>query len=291
MESNFCVFILSHGRPDHVITYTTLKRCGYSGKVYFIVDNEDITAYKYIKNFGADKVIIFNKKEMADSIDEANNFDNRKVIVHARNFCFIAAEILGIEYFWQLDDDYKNFHHRFLSKDKTKLMSVELSGKVFNINYVIDRFLEYYKNSPFTSIAFAQGGDFLGGAQNDLIAQDIRFKRKCMNSFFLSTKRPFKFVGGINEDVNTYTYLQSIGLLFITLTIISLVQLETQQNKGGMTDTYKLSGTYVKSFTTVLYMPSSVKVAMMQSNKPRLHHSVKWTNTVPCIINQKYKKI
>ena len=38
----------------------------------------------------------FDKKAMADSVDEGNNFDNRKVIVHARNSCFEIAKELGI---------------------------------------------------------------------------------------------------------------------------------------------------------------------------------------------------
>jgi hypothetical protein len=38
MENNFAVFILTHGRPDNVKTFNTLKKCGYTGKIYFIVE-------------------------------------------------------------------------------------------------------------------------------------------------------------------------------------------------------------------------------------------------------------
>ena len=37
-EYNFAVFILTHGRPDNVKTIPTLKKCGYTGNIYFIVD-------------------------------------------------------------------------------------------------------------------------------------------------------------------------------------------------------------------------------------------------------------
>ena len=43
-------------------------------------------------------------------------------------------------------------------------------------------------------------------------------------------------------------------------------------------------------FTTTMMHPSGVKVAMMNSNNPRIHHTIKWINTVPCILEQKYKK-
>jgi len=35
--------------------------------------------------------------------------------------------------------------------------------------------------------------------------------------------------------------------------------------------------------------PSAVKVSMMNTSNPRLHHSIKWINTVPCILDEKYK--
>ena len=112
-----------------------------------------------------------------------------------------------------------------------------------------------------------------------------------MNSFICSTEREFKFIGSINEDVNTYTSLASRGDLFLTLPFIGLEQSATQSQTGGMTDAYNSSGTYVKSFTTVLMQPSSVSVNMMGFTNNRLHHRVKWVNTTPMIINKKYKKI
>ena len=44
---------------------------------------------------------------------------------------------------------------------------------------------------------------------------------------------------------------------------MALNQKQTQKNKGGMTDIYMSQGTYVKSFYTVMMMPSSVKVGVM----------------------------
>ena len=284
-NNNFAAFILTHGRPDNVITYKTLIKSGYTGPIYFIVDNEDKTIDKYIKNFGSENVIVFNKKAMADSIDEANNFDNRKVIVHARNYCFIAAKKLGIKYFIQLDDDYTNFHHRYENKAGTKLSSIDIK----NLDAVFDIYLTFLKNTSFHSIAFAQGGDFIGGINNPYV-KNRPLMRKCMNTFICSTDRCFEFIGGINEDVNTYTTLGSRGILFGTIPMINIVQKQTQSQSGGMTDVYQLSGTYVKSFHTVLMMPSSVKVSMMHSKNIRLHHLINWNTTVPRIISEDYRK-
>lgn len=286
-NKDFAVFILTNGRPDNVKTYTTLKKYGYTGKVYFIVDNEDLTASKYIQNFGVDNVIVFDKKAIADKTDEANNFDNRKVIIHARNSCFEIAKILGITYFMQLDDDYTAFEFRIDTNSTENCGDVK---PIKSLDRTLDLLLNYYKTIPALSIAFAQGGDFIGGINNGKGAYRFN-KRKCMNTFLCSTDRPFQFVGSINEDVNTYTILGSRGELFLTIPFVSIVQTTTQKNKGGMSDEYALSGTYVKSFHSILMHPSSIKIAMMNAKHTRLHHSIKWINTTPQIIDYKYKKL
>jgi hypothetical protein len=40
-----------------------------------------------------------------------------------------------------------------------------------------------------------------------------------------------------------------------------------------------------------MYNPSSVKVSVMNATNKRIHHSIKWINTTPMILDPKYKKI
>ena len=286
-NKDFAVFILTNGRPDNVKTYSTLIKYGYTGKVYFIVDNEDSSAYKYIQNFGIHRVMLFDKKEMLDEIDRADNFNNFNLVLFARNICFKIAKDLGIKYFMQLDDDYTAFEFRIDTNSTENCGDVK---PIKNLDRTLDLLLNYYKTIPALSIAFAQGGDFIGGINNGKGAYRFN-KRKCMNTFLCSTDRPFKFTGSTNEDVNTYTILGSRGELFLTIPFVSIVQTTTQKNKGGLTDIYMASGTYIKSFYSILMHPSSIKVAMMNAKHTRLHHSIKWINTTPQIIDYKYKKL
>ena len=284
INEDFAVFILTHGRPDNVKTYKTLKRFGYTGKIYIIIDNEDKTADAYYKNF--DNVIMFNKKEVAKTFDELDNFNDRRSIVYARNACFDIAKDLDIKYFVQFDDDYTDFSYRFngeLSYNKGR-------GYINNVDDIFKSILEYYKSIPAKSIAISQNGDWIGG-ENSNWAKELKLKRKAMNSFFCSTDRPFKFIGRINEDVNTYTSSASKGHLFLTIPNVSLKQTDTQSNKGGMSDIYQAQGTYIKSFYSVIVSPSSVKVAMLNTERSRLHHRVSWNNTAPKILNQKWTKV
>ena len=273
-NKDFAVFILTHGRPNNVKTLSTLQKCGYTGKIFFIVDNEDKTIDQYKKNYGVENVKIFDKKAIADQIDEGNNFDERRTITHARNACFKIAKEVGITYFVQLDDDYYYFGYRYDTGAR----------KITNMDKVFEIMLNFYKSVNIKSIAFGQGGDHIGGFSG------IKLKRKCMNSFFCSTKREFQFVGSMNEDVNTYTTLGSRGDVFFTFTNLQLDQKDTQSNKSGITDMYQRFGTYCKAFTTVMMHPSGTKVSMMNSKHQRIHHSIKWINTTPMIIDEKHKK-
>ena len=62
---------------------------------------------------------------------------------------------------------------------------------------------------------------------------------------------------------------------------------------GGMTEAYLDSGTYVKSFYSVMYSPSSVKISTIEDPRSphcRIHHSISWERTAPKIIRQSAKK-
>ena len=284
-QSDFAIFILTHGRPTNVKTMATLKDAGYTGRLYLVVDDEDKTLDKYIANFGKDRVVVFNKKEMADQVDEGNNFDERRTITHARNACFKIAKDLGIKYFMELDDDYISFEYRYVSRCGEKLKVHYVS----NLDAVLGLYLEFYKATGFSSMAFAQGGDFIGGVENKYATKKPLI-RKCMNSFICSTERPFQFIGAMNEDVNTYVTLGSRGVLFGTIPMISLVQTATQSQKNGITDMYLRFGTYCKAFTTVMMHPSSVRISMMNTSNPRIHHLIKWQNTTPMIVSEQYRK-
>lgn len=280
--SKFAALIMSHGRADRVDTVKSLKRGGYTGDWYIVIDNEDKTADEYYKKFGQDKVIMFDKLAMSQRIDTADLSQDRRAIVYARNACFDIAEGLGLDYFLELDDDYTAFSYRFVQDKKLK-------GKACKqLNRLFDCMIEFMEVTGALTVAFAQGGDFVGGVGTKRLRDELL--RKAMNTFFCKTSNRFEFSGRVNEDVNTYTMLGSRGQLIFTTIKAAINQKTTQQNTGGMTEMYLDSGTYVKSFYTVIFMPSAVKIGVMQSKHKRMHHMVDWNRCVPKIINEKYKK-
>lgn len=282
MENKFCIFIISYGRPDNILTLKTLKKAGCLSPIFIVIDNHDKTREKYYNNFGEDNIVFFDKDYYARLVDHYDNFWDLKTTTHARNACFDIAKKLGYEYFLVLDDDYTEFKMRInhkLEHPTGRFLIIKNIDKVFNAT------LKYYKSCKFTSICYSQGGDWFGGETN---FNKIP-KRKAMNSFFCSTNRRFWFISRLNEDVNTYMTLGKKGSLFLTIPFIQLDQQQTQGTKGGMTDAYVGGGTYVKSFYTILGRPDCTKIITMGRINRRLHHSIKWDNAVPCIIDEKYK--
>jgi len=280
--NNFAILILTNGRPNNVKTLKTLRRKGYKGKCYLVVDDLDKTKDEYIKKYG-DIVKVFDKKDIAKRFDDFGyEKDKMGSIFYARNASFEIARKLGLKYFMQFDDDYVGFDYRVDENFKWKTRAVKDLDKAFGI------MLDFYKKTGALTLAMAQAGDYIGGIQGSY-GKKIQLTRKAMNSFICDVDNPIKFVGKINEDVNTYTSEGMRGKLFLTHNCFSLVQTMTQQNKGGMTGIYLDGGTYIKSFYSVIANPSSVKIGIMQAKNTRIHHKVYWNNTAPKIIRETNK--
>lgn len=283
MRNDFAVFILSHGRANNVKTLETLKKCNYKGKTYIIIDNEDEQKEEYRKLKCTD-VIIFNKSEIIENTDTIDNFKDHRLVVYARNKCWDIAKELKLNYFLVLDDDYNEIGYRYIDKngvfkhDKNYLQ---------NADNLFNACIEFLETSEAITVALAQSGDYIGGA-NAFFYKGL--SRKAMNSFFCKTNKPFKFLGSTNEDVNMYITYGQKGYKIFTITNVYINQSQTQQNSGGLTDIYLDNGTYIKSFYSVICAPSCAKVAAMGDNHLRIHHQISWNNCCPKIISEKYKR-
>lgn len=278
MMDDFAVFIISHNKPHNDTYETLIKKCNYTGKWYFVLDDKDKCIEEYQKLYGVDKVKIFSKPEVEKRLDMMDNFDFDKVIIYARNACFDIAKELGITYFMELDDDYDSFRYRFPH---------EPSCPVTNMDQIMELYVDYYKkHSQISMLAFCQGSDLSAVAEGKVL-------RKCMNSMICSVDRPVQFNGRINEDVNTYTRYNQLGMMTLTFPNIQLNQAPTQTT-GGMSETYKLYGTYTKSFYSVIQCPSFVKISTFtkgfRMSKFRIHHKIDSKYGYARLLSDKYKK-
>jgi hypothetical protein len=282
IRDDFACLILSHGRAHGVKTVKELIDCGYTGKYYVVIDNEDEQQEEYKKVFGEEHVVVFDKLKKSLECETCDIPRKRNAVIYARESCFEIARSLNLNYFLELDDDYDAFSSRI---EKNGTLSQVYVKKM---NAIINEMLDFLETSGATCIAFAQNGDFIGGLGSTMYRE--RVHRKIMNAFFCKTDRPFHFLGRMNDDVNTYLLEGSRGTLFMTVADCSLRQTVTQKTGGGLTEMYQENGTYVKSFFSVITNPSCVKVGEMGQFHKRMHHSVSWENAVPKIIREDWRK-
>ena len=282
-NKQFAVFILTYGRSEKIYTLNTLKKQNYTGQIFLICSDDDKQLSNYKKNYN--NVIVFNKKSYQNKFDIGDNFNDNRVVVFARNAVYDIAKKINIKCFIVLDDDYTSF--RYTADEKNNYLTK--SRNIKNLDIIFNKLISYYYQTSAKTLCIAQGGDFIGGENSRVFKKKLT--RKAMNFFVCSTDRPFQFIGRINEDVNTYVRLGTLGDLFFTIADLRLEQLDTQSNTGGLTEFYLDGGTYVKSFYTVLFSPSCTKINLMGNKNKRLHHMIKWNNAVPIILEEKYKKL
>jgi len=284
-DYTFAVFIITHGRAGHVTTDIALKRQGFTGRIIYVVDDLDEQLPEYQKLYGTDAVKVFSKSQVVKSFDIADTKTDTRSSCYARNAANIMAEELKLDYFLVLDDDYMGFRFRYGSRNKLHALLCS------NLDNLFAAMLRLLIATNADAVALAQGGDFIGGTKSKMWKDGI--KRKAMNSWFLTTKRPVTFLGRLNEDVNAYLVHGAVGKLFLSVTQATLDQKRTQQQAGGLSEAYLDSGTYQKSFYSVLYAPSCVKVRPMfhAFGGTRYHHHITWEHAVPKIINERHRKV
>lgn len=254
MRDDFVVFIITHKRPDNQITYKTLKRGKYTGKIIFVLDDGDDTIDAYCEKYGKENIQVFHKYEDFDIGD--NLTDHKGVPVYARNICFKIAREKGYKYFVQLDDDYPKIDYRYVKDGKLKAKPVSDFDKLF------EAMCKFMEPEAISCVAFAVAGDYIGGANGRY--RDGLY-RNARNSFFCRTDRPFEFLGRINEDVTTPAVNNMLGRLFFTFMGVQVTLYDHEKNKGGSTEQYREVNLYWNYFYPVLY------IIILSDSKEQLH--------------------
>lgn len=276
MRDDFAVFIITHRRPNSQMTLKTLKRGGYTGKVFFVVDDGDDTVDEYCRLYGVENVLVFHKE---DSFDLADNLaDHKAVPVYARNQCFRLAREKGIAYFVQLDDDYPTIDFRFEFGGRLVKAPVKCFDRLF------EAMCGFLSLDSIYCVSFAVAGDYIGGLEGKFregIYQNAR------NSFFCKTRQPFEFLGRINEDVSTPAVNNNLGRLFFTVMGVQVTLYDHEKNKGGSTELYQNVNLFWNYFYPVLFQPSAISIRGSQKGFTK---HIAWNALLPKILNEKWSK-
>lgn len=280
--SNYAVIIITHKRPDTQLTIKALKKSGYTGKTYLLVDDTDPTLPQYKEKYGKD-VIVFSKEAYVGKFDLMTNEKIMGIATYARTALYDKAKKLGLDYVVVMDDDYTGF---YIKIDREFNYA---DSAIKDMDKVIRAHLKFLRDANLDALAFAQGGDFIGGENGGFNRRGLPILRKIMNVFFFDVDKPVYYIGAMNDDVNAGINLARQGRVALSPTIISTIPAPTQSISGGLTEMYKDTGTYQKSMYSVVLSPSSV-TAKYQEAVGRVHHWVDGSKTYPLIISEKWKK-
>lgn len=294
---DFCVLIISYGRPNDVKSWTTLDKYFSKAPRYIICSDDDKCLQQYKDKYGEDHILVFNKEEEMKNFDVGDNYPgmfNSSCFAHNTYFRF--ARQLGYKYFLAMDDDSMCYRIRYMNPEETTILpNGQPKGPVRaakipdgRFDDICEAYFRMLDSAPWLyCVAFSQGGDYIGGYNSAVWKNRVRWK--AMNSFFCCTDKEWKMPGRINEDATAYVYNGHRGRMAITLAEVMLDQPSTQQNSGGMTDIYKSFGTWLKTAYTVMMCPSAVKFSILPIAR-RVHHNVNFNLCAPKVLSSRYCK-
>jgi len=278
MRLDTCVLIPTHKRPHAQLTTKSLRRQGYTGRIIYVVDDEDPTLPEYIEQFG-DDVVVFSKEDAATQTDDGHNWGDRTSAVYARNFSFRAVKDAGYRYFIMLDDDYSMWYYRF-REDRTYGVT-----RIKSLDLLFASLVEYLSEAPLRCISISHSGDHAGGGAGKT---EIGANRKALSVYVCDVERPYQF-RGMMEDYITHIHEQSRGNTMLSVTMAQYVCKEAlHQNEGGLHDVYESRGMYTSCFFTVMYAPSCCRVDAQSPDK--MYHAINGPAAYPRIIHEQHRK-
>ena len=275
MRDDFAVFIISHGRAGQVDTLETLKRRGYGGKWFVVVDNEDEQQERYIGEYGAENVVVFDKQEYIDKVDTISTSGERKTPLFARNAVCDIAKQKGLKFFAMYDDDLTRLSYRYEGGGKLRAKDIQKLDEIF------EEMISFMGFANIDAMAFTNAGGLIGGVQGRW-SEGLR--RQGANTYILRTDREYPFIGVYNEDMNFSLLLASAGKLVFEYTHVCFYAPERGSNSGGLSETYKSKNWYYINFHSVVCCPWCCKTTKKDSLQ------VSWRNALPMIINERWKK-
>lgn len=276
-DKRLCVIIISHGRPN-VPTEKCLRKSGYTGDIFVVVDDEDETLPDYQKNYG-ENVHVFHKWEWFDTGD---NLDApRSVGVFARNECLRVARKAGTKYYLELDDDMKDISYRYDSEGHLK------GKKIRNLDKLFNAICDYMDEADVGCIGFGNAADYIGG-----IESANKIGRIFYNSFLLRTEDDIMWLGRHSDDSNTLITEQQKGRPWLKFKMVQAnydvwIPKNKSKKEGGSISTYDELGAYLLRYYLIMFHPDCTKITFTEEN---LDNTISERTAFPCIVSGRYKK-
>ncbi len=278
MRNDFACIVISHGRPE-CSTVKVLRECGYTGKIYIVVDDEDKTLPDYIERYGAD-VHVFHKEEDFDTGDLGGS---KACGVFARNQCLKVAEKNRLTYYLELDDDLESLSYRY--NDGGHLRGI----KARELDRLFDGMCTYFDEASVQCISFGNAVDYIGGVPT---YESGKANRTVMNSFFLRTSNKIQWRSRNSDDIITVIDQAQKGYAGFRFTPVMnkfdvWIPKKKSSASGGSIAEYEKTGSYKLRYYAVMFHPDCVK---LRESGDGYDLTLMTGNAYPKIMSGRYKK-
>lgn len=272
------IYIISKGRPQ-CKTAKTLMKMNYPGRWFIVCGNNDPTIPEYQKNWGKDKILIFDWYEEVKHSDLLDNFGVEKMgsgAVPVRNATRKISVDRGELRHWQFDDDYNRFWCINSNNHKTfhPMEGKEFEKKLYNL-------ANYGHFSHIYNVGFAVPNESMPDSRFHITRRVFNAHNMDNHDLEFTTWK-----ARMNDDLINAMDTWKKGKYEISFKFMLLNFKETQSEKGGNTEIYKAHGTVRKTAYAIMFEPKAVKLI---EKFGRYHHQVDWRKVVPKLIHEKYR--
>ena len=280
MLNDFAIFVLTHGRPDKQLTWELLKKLGYTGKIYLVLDDQDKTIPQYIQNFGAENIFIFDKNHYVQTTDTGNNKPVFGCGIYARNAIEDIAKEMGLKAFVQADDDILNMRIRFPEADRVRSYCINST-----FDSIIYAYIEFIKSTNFAYIGFGNAPAYMCGKEVFNI-NNSNFPYVFM---LRNSRVDVKWSMNFSDDYATPTLLSNRGNLCLQIPFVQVDESPVADVKttGGMANSYARETELSLAFYIKMSSPNSVALTYDGEHIKLTRHGRK---VRPKIISGGYKK-
>lgn len=285
LPNNIGAIILSYGRVKELPTLNALRKSGYDGKLYILIDNKDKQIDWYRDRYG-DKVRFFSKEMIRQSIDVGDNDTNNNAAILARWAALGLARDEGLEYAMIMDDDIINFVISLTDNNEY----VHKTFVITNINRWIVEETKWLRKLNAKAVGFDTCGQLIGGMKAGEIRQFWR--RRIAQAYLIDCLKEIDFRGRSQEDLTACVLEAMRGGLLVSIGAARITTKAVESMAGGMTNAYKDMGQAAKNLYPVLYCPSAMKCFLIKNAAMgvRTHVKVVHEKAYPKLIRYDYCK-
>lgn len=250
--------ICTHGRPNAQHTYETLRKSGYTGEIYLILDDEDnkLKDYnRFIDEQHEDNLFcsVFNKQKYIDKSDTGTNENQRKCILYAKNYCEDFARELKLQAFIIADDDILKFRFRYIEDGKLKSQNITHS-----MDDVIESYIKTMLDCDMTATGFGFTQFYFTGVNSFSVENVVKY-RVPYNFVFRNPNHRVDWMSWFGEDIITAVYYGRIGQLWTAMPYVQQEIVSLATAEGGMKDTYDNNSSIRLAMQNIMYLPSELK--------------------------------